>query len=448
MNKKMRNWKKLTLISFAVFMFIVYALQASASIQFANIQVYDIENGIAKVKWSTPGQQTKGIIYFGESSDNLNRYTGYSLYNYYHESSFTGLKKNKKYYFKIVAIDRLNNEKESFIQSFSTKGMKKDDFTKPEFKEQRILQTINKAVALSWTTDEETNAVVYYGIVGKDLNKTARVKSFKKEHELLIYNLRPGTRYNLKIVAKNKAGNKVSGKYFVFNTSDYEGKGPDLFIKNIKPLSFDEKLIFSRRVTVNFKTNLVAKSAIKYGTAPGKYKHKTVVSRSRQLDHQAVLTSLEPDTTYYYKITADSSFYKKKKITSEMTFKTKPLAKKIPNGLLVKDFGYKVYVISGNEKLWIESADVFNKLGYGWDWIQTIDNVFLNEYKEGKSIKSSKSHSDGTLIKYPNSHAVYLIEDRKKRPFSSAEVFIRRGYDWNRIITISKNERYKTGEYL
>ncbi|MCK4891568.1 MAG: fibronectin type III domain-containing protein, partial [Candidatus Pacebacteria bacterium] len=187
---------------------------------------------------------------------------------------------------------------------------------------------------------------------------------------------------------------------------------------------------------------------IKYGTAPGKYKYKTVVSKSRQLDHQAVLTSLEPDTTYYYKITADSSFYKKKKITSEMTFKTKPLAKKIPNGSLVKGSGYKVYVISGNEKLWIESADVFNKLGYGWDWIQTIDNVFLNEYKEGKSIKKTTSHSDGTLIKYSDSHAVYLIENRKKRPFSSAEVFIRKGYDWNRIITISKKEKYKTGEYL
>ena len=444
----MKILTKIALVIAVIFFSAGYGYQAMSFAEFKNIEVYDIENGVAKIKWFTPNWQTKGIVYFGEDPDNLNRYTGHSVYNYYHEAILTGLKKNKKYYFKIVAIDRLNNEKGSFVQSFSTKDMKRDDLTKPVFREQRILQVTNNAIALSWTTNEETSAVVYYGIVGENLNKTARIKSFKKEHELLIYKLKPGTRYNLKIVAKDKEGNEAIGKYFVFNTSDYEGKGPDLFIKDIKPLSFDEELIFSRRVTVNFKTNLVARSTIKYGTAPGKYKYKTVVSKSRQLDHQAVLTSLEPDTTYYYKITADSSFYKKKKITSEMTFKTKPLAKKIPNGSLVKGSGYKVYVISGNEKLWIESADVFNKLKYRWDWIQTIDNVFLNEYKEGKSIKKTTSHSDGTLIKYSDSHAVYLIENRKKRPFSSAEVFIRKGYDWNRIITISKKEKYKTGEYL
>ena len=209
----MKILTKIALVIAVIFFSAGYGYQAMSFAEFKNIEVYDIENGVAKIKWFTPNWQTKGIVYFGESSDNLNRYTGYSLYNYYHEAILTGLRKNKKYYFKIVAIDRLNNEKESFIQSFSTKGMKKDDFTKPEFKEQRILQTINNAVALSWTTDEKTNAVVYYGIVGKDLNKTARVKSFKKEHELLIYNLKSGTRYNLKIVAKNKAGNKVSGKY-------------------------------------------------------------------------------------------------------------------------------------------------------------------------------------------------------------------------------------------
>ncbi|MCK5084486.1 MAG: hypothetical protein KAQ64_02430 [Candidatus Pacebacteria bacterium] len=445
---KMRNCKKFTLIGFVVLMSVVYASQALASIQFANIQVFDIENGAAKVKWSTPGQQTRGIVYFGESSDDLSRYIGHSLYNYYHEAGLTGLKKNKKYYFKIVAIDRSNNEKESFIQSFSTRDMKRDDLKKPEFKEQKILQITNNAVALSWTTNEETSAIVSYGIAEEALNKTVRVGSFKKEHELFIYNLKQGTRYNLKIVVKDKAGNEARGKYFVFNTGNYEGKGPDLFVKNIEPLSFDEELVFSRRISIIFKTNLVAKSIIQYGTASGRYRYRKVVSESHQLTHQIALTDLEPDTTYYYKITASSNFYNKRKITSEMAFKTKPLAKKVSNGSLVKSSGYKVYVISGNEKLWIESADVFDKLGYKWDWIQAIDNVFLNEYKEGRSIKTTSSHSDGTLIKYPNSHAVYLIENRKKRPFSSAEAFIRNGYSWDRIITISRRENYRTGEYL
>ena len=444
----MRISIKIALIIAVIFFSTGYDYQAMAFAEFKNIKVYDIENGTAKIKWSTPNWQARGIVYFGESPDNLNRYTGHSLYNYYHEVSLSGLQKKKTYYFKIVATDRLQNSEESFLQTFSTKNMEKDDLVKPRFEEQKILQTINNAVAIYWETNEETRAVIYYDGEGGNLKKTAKVKSFRKKHELLIHKLKPGTKYYLKIVAIDKSGNKTNGKRFVFNTNDYKGSGPNLLISDIKPLSHDEELIFSRKVIINFKTNLIAKSVIQYGTASGKYKYKKTVSKSRELKHQITLTGLEPDTTYYYKITASDSFNKKKKVTSEMTFTTGSLKKRISSGSLVRGSGYKVYFISGNNKLWIKSASVFNKLGYKWDWIQTIDNVYLNEYKEGKSIESSKYHPDGTLIKYADSPAVYLLEDKKKRPFSSAESFVKKGYSWNRIMIISKKEKYRTGEYL
>lgn len=435
------------LIIFMSAAFAVCSLQARAFVGFENIQVYEIENGTAKIKWSTPCWQTKGTVYFGENPDDLNRYIGYSLYNYYHETILTGLKKDKKYYFKIIAIDRLENEEESFLQSFSTKGMEKEDLIKPQFKEQKILQTINDATAVYWTTNEETRAVIYYGAEGDGLNKTAKANKFQEEHELLIQKLKPGTRYNLKIVAEDKSGNKTNGRFFTFNTGDYKNE-PEPAIFNVNPLSPNEKSIFSRRITIDFKTNLVARSIIQYGVVPGKYKKKVAVSEFRQLNHRITLTDLQPETMYYYKITAYDSFGKKKIITPEMTFVTKTFRKQFANGSLVKGSGYKVYVITGNEKFWIESGDVFNKLGYKWEWIETTDNVFLNEYKEGKSIASSKSHPDGTLIKYPDACAVYLIENGKKRPFSSAESFLKRGYSWDRIITISTKEKYKNGEYL
>ncbi|MCK5466616.1 fibronectin type III domain-containing protein [Candidatus Parcubacteria bacterium] len=444
----MKTLTKIALIITVIFFSTGCNHQSMAFDGFKNIEVYDIENGAAKIKWSTPNWQTKGIIYFGESPSKLERYTGYSLYNYYHETSLSGLQKKKTYYFKIVAIDRLENSKESFLQSFSTKNMKKDDIIKPQFKEQKILQVINNAVAISWATNEETKAVIYYGDEEDNLNKTVKVKSFQKGHELLIYKLKSGTKYYLKIVAIDKSGNKTNGKRFIFNTNDYKGSGPNLLISDIKPLSHDEELIFSRKVIINFKTNLIAKSVIQYGVASEKYKYKKTVSKSRELKHQITLTRLEPDTTYYYKITASDSFNKKKKIISGMTFTTGSLKKRISSGSLVRGSGYKVYFISGNNKLWIKSASVFNKLGYKWDWIQTIDNVYLNEYKEGKSIESSKIHPDGTLIKYSHSRTVYLIENKKKRPFSSAESFVEKGYSWNRIMTVSKNEKYKTGKYL
>ena len=440
--------KKFALILFFIFMPMAYPSQALASFEFGNIQVSDIENGAAKIKWSTPNQRTRGIIYFGESPDNLDRYAGYSLYDYYHETVLSGLLKNKTYYFKITATDMSENQRESFLQSFSTKGMKKDDLVKPQFIEQKIPQVTNNAVAIFWTTNEETSAVVYYGEEKEGLKKSAGFKGFQKEHELFIYKLKPGTRYNLRITAKDRAGNEINGKFFTFNTNDYAGNGPDLSVYNIKPLSFSEELIFARRAVIMFETNLIAKSIIQYGIAPGKYKYKIVVSESRSRNHQITLPDLEPNTAYYYKITAHDSFNGKKAVASEMSFTTGSLKKKLADGLPVKDSGYKVYVISGNEKLWIETADVFSKLGYKWDWIARVDDAVLREYKEGAGIKKANTHPDGTLVKYSNSNAVYLLEGKKKRPFSSAESFVRKGYSWDRIITIPKSEKYKDGEYL
>ena len=443
----MRNWLKITLIVLMAVILTGGVPEVLAEVKFSNIKVYDIENGTAKLKWATRGQLTKGMVYFGNNPNNLDRWTGYSAYDYYHKVALTGLKKNKTYYYKIVAIDKFQNETEAFIQSFSTKSMKREETVKPEFKEQKILQVTNSAVALAWTTNEKTNAVVYYGVDPNNLKKTAKHKSYKKEHELLIHKLKPGKKYYLKITAKDKSGNK-SSKFLRFNTHDYKDAVHKLTISNVAPLSFDEKMIFSRKAVIEWRTNLVSKSAISYGVKPGKYKKKATVSKSRRFKHQIVLSDLEPNTAYYYKISAYDSLHKKKATLKEMSFTTRPLRKYYRDGSLVRGSDYKVYVINGNNKLWIKTAGVFMGLGYKWDWIEKADDVFLKEYSEGKSVTKTKKHPNGTLIKYAHSAAVYLLENGRKRPFSSADSFIGKGYSWDRIITISKKEKYKTGEYL
>jgi len=55
---------------------------------------------------------------------------------------------------------------------------------------------------------------------------------------------------------------------------------------------------------------------------------------------------------------------------------------------------------------------------------------------------------DGTLIKYASSTTVYLIEDGKKRPIYSEEVYERLGYKKWKVITIPDDETYPTGEMI
>lgn len=57
---------------------------------------------------------------------------------------------------------------------------------------------------------------------------------------------------------------------------------------------------------------------------------------------------------------------------------------------------------------------------------------------------------DGELLTSPNTKAVYLIDQGKKRPFSSGEVFEKLGYKWENIISVSPQflNKYENGESI
>lgn len=443
----MNIWLKITIfMMMSVIVGTTFASRVSASVKFSNIKISEIENGTAKVEWATD-IETKAVIYYGISAKNLDKSMGYSLYDYNHESTLTGLKKNKTYFFKIVAISEFEkpSETESFLQTFSTKSMKKEETVQPTIMESKILDVTSGAIAISWMTNEKTKATVYYREESQKNYAASSAANFDYYHIKAITGLKPGKRYYIKITAADASGNK-STAYLYTNTRT--GKTSELKITNIEPLSYDEKMIFPRSAILRWKTNRITKSSVSYGTDPSRM---TVVasdpSPQRELDHEIRLVNLEPEKTYFYKISA-TDYFSGKAVSKIMSFATPPPRKEIKSGSIVKGSGYKVYVIEGNNKRWIKTAEAFLKLGYKWNWIEKVDDHMLSEYKDASDISSAAKHPDGTLVKYASSPAVYLIENGKKRPISSAETFTKMGFDWSRIITISKKETYKTGEYL
>ncbi|MDD3102066.1 MAG: hypothetical protein PHE59_02890 [Patescibacteria group bacterium] len=58
------------------------------------------------------------------------------------------------------------------------------------------------------------------------------------------------------------------------------------------------------------------------------------------------------------------------------------------------------------------------------------------------------SRPDGTLIKYPDSAMVYLIENGSKRVFKSGEIFEKLGYKWENVIEISADETFLDGSII
>lgn len=312
-------------------MLVSYTSPLLAQTYMSNIELYDMQNGQAKLRWDTT-EATQAMVYWGEIENSLDRFHYYTEFDSQHLITIYGLQKDVTYYFKIIAINRGGARTESFVQTFSTKDMV--DTVQPEFREREIIQTTRDAAVISWTTNEETKADVYYGTLLYDLNKKAG-HGFAKYHELIVEKLDYGYTYYVKIIAEDRAGNKnILFMDFKAAGPFAMGKEAELKIYNIEPQSFDAELIDSNAATIMWRTNLAAKAKIHYGTESGKYnKHLELNDNKRGLEHEIVLADLEPNTTYYYKVEAHDSLYRKREESREMSLRTSVFSNPTPQVL-------------------------------------------------------------------------------------------------------------------
>jgi len=110
---------------------------------------------------------------------------------------------------------------------------------------------------------------------------------------------------------------------------------------------------------------------------------------------------------------------------------------------LVKGSSNKVYYLSpSGVKRLIISDQVFSGLNYFWQDVITISDAQLTAYPDGDDIFSASQHPDGSLVRYQNGSAVYLIENGLKQWITSEQAFNEQGFDWGDIIEISMIETY------
>jgi len=294
---------------------------AHAQIDVTNIEIFDIENQRARIKWSTYGVATKGIVYYGLDYQSFDKFIGYGSYSYGHESVMSGLQADEVYYYKIVVIDNLGETYETYAGSFSTGDM--IDTQRPDVLEFDVLQATQDQVAVYWRADEDVRAYVYYGLNRDDLDKYKRVSSWNDEYQLTISRLLPFRNYYIQVVVEDKAGNKKSSTIHSFSTNSNFNRNISLQITNIQPLGYHEHLVFADQVLMKWQTNMIANSRVYYGTEPTKLRKSIkVITIPKNLEHRVVIDELEPETTYYYKIKTFDSFYSKKAESPVLSFTT------------------------------------------------------------------------------------------------------------------------------
>ena len=105
----------------------------------------------------------------------------------------------------------------------------------------------------------------------------------------------------------------------------------------------------------------------------------------------------------------------------------------------------KVYMLENGKKRWIKTAEIFNSSGYDWKKIVIVPDS--EKYDDGADKDSAAgSRAEGSLVKYGSSGKVYVLENGKKRWIPDAVTFVKLGYGWGKITTISDSESYPDGE--
>lgn len=108
---------------------------------------------------------------------------------------------------------------------------------------------------------------------------------------------------------------------------------------------------------------------------------------------------------------------------------------------------HAVYLIENGKKRPFLNANAFESLEYKWTDIATVSEKELKKYPLGETIRYL---GDGDLVKSPSSPAVFLIMNNTKFLIPSERLFKAKGFRPNNIIRVTNEDllRFSTGNPL
>ena len=101
----------------------------------------------------------------------------------------------------------------------------------------------------------------------------------------------------------------------------------------------------------------------------------------------------------------------------------------VRDGLVFKGPGDKIYVLEDNQKRWISSLTSFEENGYYWSQVKEVDQAFVNQFDDGPALHA--------LIKCNTQPHIYQLEEDKKRWIENPREFEKAGFKWEEVRTIN-----------
>ncbi len=409
--------------------------------------IYDIKqsqlkNGYVTVSWLTE-KDTTGYLVFGTSQDNMPFHVGSATPGRYHSADLTGLISGQAYYFKIYAQGINGGQSESFLGYVSPKYIK--DETGTEISDMKKLQTTDKGIALSFTTSKGSKTEIRYGTSLDKLTKVWRNSSYRTDHFVIITGLQADTRYIFRVTATDKDGNRRE-QTEEYKTSSYPIN--EIKISNLTPESYGQAPLMPENAFISWETNVITTAEIKYGTSADKLNKTIKSSVVPALGHQLILTNLEPNTNYFYRINLKSPLLHKSYSSQIYSFKTAPLTSAYLNmqfksGDLVK-YKTTTYLLYNDQKVPLYSTEKTKTVASNTG-ARSIEKKYIDEYIESDPYWGI--FHDGQVVKEAKKNTIYLIDGEYRRPIANWQVFSYLNYQADDIVIASKTQlsKYKLG---
>ena len=211
-----------------------------------------------------------------------------------HSANVTGLTPDTTYYYRILSRDSSGNLRQSSPGSFATLAI--DDVTAPTISSIASSTTATTAT-ISWTTDELTTPLVYYGTTAS-YGTASTSGTYALSPSITLTGLSASTTYHYQITATDPSDNVATSSDLTFTT------GADTTAPTISAIA---STTGATTAVITWTTDETSDSQVLYGL-DSTYGTATTLDSSLTTSHSVTLSSLIESTIYHYQIvTSDAS---------------------------------------------------------------------------------------------------------------------------------------------
>lgn len=278
-----------------------YSFSATSDTDAPVISSVDVpvkDRNSATVTWTTDEDATSQVEYsLNDDLSGSSVTTEITDLRMNHSVIISGLTADTTYYYRAISKDAYDNTATSTIRSFLTAGAKEDS-TPPVISVVTTATTTLTSATINWTTNENSNSIVDYGTTVSLGSMAGQITDSVMSHSVTLTNLTPGTTYYYQVRSQDSSGNIAtdnnSGGYYIFSTTA-DTTGPT--ITNVTASTVSDN-----SATITWDTiDELSTSQVVYGVSPT-YGSQTTEDTTLTYQHSVVLTGLERETKYYYKV--------------------------------------------------------------------------------------------------------------------------------------------------